>query len=262
MLYLTPAITIYLLSVACVLGLVFGSFCNAWAWRSCHEESIVEGRSHCAGCGHPLGALDLIPLVSWLALRGKCRYCQAPISLRYPAAELICAVYFVSVLCCWDVSFDTLRYWAVGCVLLTLSLVDWETMLIPDKFLVMLGGLALLRLPTEGFIGLLEGLLGAGAVAVPLLLIVLLADRIMGKETMGGGDLKLVAVLGLHFDAPLTLFLLFISCIIGIIFAIISGSMQKAFPFGPSLALAAWVVILCGEQVLAWYWQLCMGGFL
>lgn len=254
---LTPGLAVYLLFLAAVLGLVMGSFCNAWAWRIVHGESIARGRSHCARCGHTLAAPDLVPLVSWLLLKGRCRYCGAPISRRYPAAEAVSAAFFVSVLLRFGPSWACLRLWALGCLLLVLSLVDLDARELPDGLLLAAAGCALLRLPAEGWCGLRSALVGAVAVSVPLLLLVLLADRVMGRETMGGGDIKLFAALGLHFGPALTLFLLILSCFTGLLFALL-GRLGRAeeFPFGPAVALAAWLTALAGEAAVGWYWGL------
>ena len=253
MLNISPFLTAYILSVTFLLGLVMGSFCNAWAWRLVHGESIVRGRSHCAVCGHPLSARDLIPLLSWLFLRGKCRYCGAPISRRYPAAELVSALYYVSVVLRFGLTVDALRFLILGSLLLTASLVDLDIMELPDGLLLAAALAALLRLPD----GWKSALLGALAVSVPLLLLVLLADRLLGRETMGGGDIKLVAVLGLHFGPLQTLFLLMLACILGLA---LGTAMKKAkdvpFPFGPALSLAAWGTALCGAPVVSWYLSL------
>lgn len=252
--YLTPALTAYLCFLAAVLGLVFGSFCNAWAWRIVHHESIARGRSHCALCGHPLSAPDLVPLLSWLFLRGKCRYCGAPISRRYPAAEAVSAVFFVSVLLRWGLTWAALRFLALGCLLLVLSLVDLDIQELPDGLLLAAALAALLRLPAEGLSGLTGALLGAVAVSVPLLVFVLLADRATGRETMGGGDLKLFAALGFHFGPALTLMLLIFSCFAGLAFALLGRrAREEPFPFGPAVALAVWLVLLWGQPLLNWY---------
>lgn len=250
MLHLSPAITAYILVITALLGLVMGSFCNAWAWRLAHGESIARGRSHCAVCGHTLAARDLVPLLSWLTLRGKCRYCGEPISPRYPAVELVSGLYYVSILLRYDVSWDALRFLILGSLLLTASLVDLDTMELPNGLLLAAALLALLRLPG----GWKSALLGAVAISVPLLLLVLLADKLLGRETMGGGDIKLVAVLGLHFGPLQTLFLLILSCVLGLV---LGAAMKKAkdapFPFGPALALAGWLTALCGAPLVSWY---------
>lgn len=250
---ISPFLTAYILFVTFLLGLVFGSFCNAWAWRIVHGESIVHGRSHCAVCGHPLSARDLVPLLSWLFLRGKCRYCGAPISVRYPAVELLSALYYLSIVLRFGLRVDALRLLILGSLLLTASLVDLDTMELPDGLLLAAALAALLRLPD----GWKSALLGAAAISIPLLLLVLLADKLLDRETMGGGDIKLVAVLGLHFGSLQTLFLLILACVLGLC---LGAAMKKAkdapFPFGPALALAGWFTALCGTSLVSWYLSL------
>lgn len=253
MLDTAPLLAAYILFIAALLGLVLGSFCNAWAWRLVHGESIVRGRSHCALCGHPLAPRDLVPLLSWLLLRGRCRYCGAPISPRYPAAELVSALYYLTIVLRFGLTADALRFLILGSLLLTACLVDLDVMELPDSLLLEAALAALLRLP-EGW---KSALLGALAVSVPLLLLVLLADRVMGRETMGGGDIKLVAVLGLHFGPLQTLFLLILACLLGLC---LGAAMKKArdapFPFGPALALAGWLTALFGGPAARWYLSL------
>lgn len=258
MLSLSPALAGYLIFLTALLGLCMGSFSNAWAWRLVHHESIVKGRSHCARCGHTLSAADLIPLLSYLFLKGRCRYCGAPISRRYPAIEAVSAAFFVSVLLRYDVSLPLLRLLPLGCLLLVLSLVDWDTREISDGLLAAAAVLALLRIPAEGLFGLRDGLLGAVCLAVPLLVLVLLADKLMGRETMGGGDIKLLFVLGLHFGPALGLLLLIAACFLGIL-AALPGRRRFAaggIPFGPFLSGAAWLVMLFGAPFLSWYLSL------
>lgn len=250
---LSPFLTAYILFVSALLGLVLGSFCNAWAWRIVHGESIARGRSHCALCGHTLGAKDLVPLISWLALRGRCRYCGAPISKRYPAAELISGFYYVSVMWRFGLTVEVLRLLILGSLLLTASLVDLDTMELPDGLLIAAALAALPRLPD----GWRDALLGAAAIAGPLLLLVLLCDKVMGRETMGGGDIKLVAVLGLHFGPAQTLLLLILACVLGLVLgAALKKGRDAPFPFGPALSLAAWIAALAGGPVVEWYFSL------
>lgn len=261
---LSPALAVYLLFVAFITGLVFGSFCNAWAWRLAHGERITKGRSHCPKCNHVLQAIDLVPLFSFLVLRGRCRYCGARISWRYPAAELASALLFVSVALRFPVTepLTILRWLIVGCLLLTLSLVDLETFEIPDRLLVGIVLAFVICTPiTSGLDGVKSGIIGALAVSVPLLVFVLLADKVMGRETMGGGDIKLLAALGLHFGAANMLLLLIVACILGVLIAYFTkngeeSTLYKPIPFGPAIAGAAWVVMLFGSKFLAWYLQL------
>ena len=254
MLHLSPFLSAYVLTLTALLGLVMGSFLNAWAWRLAHGESIVHGRSHCALCGHTLAPRDLVPLFSWLFLKGKCRYCGAPISPRYPAVELISCLYFLSVVLRYDVSWTALRFLLLGALLLTAALVDLDTMILPDGLQLAAALTALLRYLEEGWAGLKDGLLGAICLFVPLLLVVLLMDKLMKRDTMGGGDLKLLALLGLHFGPLQGLFLLLVSCALGLLFALLGRKGRGVeFPFGPALVAAMWLTALFGEGAVQWY---------
>ena len=259
MLHLSPAITAYLVTLFTVLGLVMGSFLNAWAWRLCHGESVAKGRSHCAHCGHTLAARDLVPLVSFLVLRGRCRYCGGKISRRYPAVEAVCAALFVSLLLRFDLvqPLLTIRWLGLGCILLVLSLVDWDTQQLPDGLLLAAGLLALFRIPLEGVAGVKSAALGAVCISMPLLLLVLAADKVLGKETMGGGDIKLFFVLGLHFCPGQTLLILILACFFGILLAVITGRLHgKSIAFGPAIAAASWVTAIFGSPMIQWYLSL------
>ena len=232
-----------------LFGLVFGSFGNCWAWRIVHRESVVHGRSHCAVCNHELAAKDLIPLFSWLFLKGRCRYCGERISVRYPLAELILGLYFLSIYLVYGLSPDCLRLVILGFLLLVMSLVDLDIMELPDGLMAAAAAAALLRLPDWKSI-----LLGAFVISVPVLLISLVMDKVLKKESMGGGDIKLLAVLGMHFGAARMLLLLIAACLFGLLFALLAKKGRKTeFPFGPVLAASSWFTALAGNAIINWY---------
>ena len=240
---------IYFHFISFIFGLVFGSFGNAWAWRIVHNESIVKGRSHCAVCNHELSVLDLFPLFSWLFLKGKCRYCGSKISIRYPTTELILGLTFLIIFHKYSFTLDTIRYLILFFLLFVASLVDFDTMELPDGLLIAAYLASLLRLPDWKSI-----LIGTFAISVPVLIIVIIMDKILGKESFGGGDIKLLAVLGAHFGAANTLFLIIVSCIIGIVFAVISKKGKgNAFPFGPILSIGALITCIFGTEIVIWY---------
>ena len=132
----TPSQAAILIGVAALLGAVFGSFVNCLAWRLVHGESVLAGRSHCTSCGHSLGVLDLIPVVSWLALRGRCRHCGERVSPRYVIVELLMAALFVALLVVYGVGAPWLAYAALACILMGASLVDLDTYTIPNVFVI------------------------------------------------------------------------------------------------------------------------------
>lgn len=255
MLHLSPIIDGYIMTVTVLLGCVIGSFLNCMAWRLVHGEPITKGRSHCTFCGHPLGMMDLIPVFSWIFLRGKCRYCGKKISPRYMISELLCGVLYGTIVWRYDVSMEALRMLWLLSLLLAASLVDWEDGWIPDRFLIagVVGGIPLGFL--SGGVSLLrEGIVGAAALFFPMMGLIFLAERLMKTEAMGGGDLKLIALLGFYFGWQKGLLLLFLSSVIGLMMAYGRGK-KASIPFGPALALAAWMTALWGDLFLEWYMQ-------
>lgn len=257
MLHETLYLTIYILTVAFVLGAVFGSFINCMAWRIANGESVMTGRSHCATCGHPLKAGDMIPIFSYIFLQGKCRYCGEKISPRYVTVEIVTAIAFVAVVVKYDVSFETLRYLVLVCMLMGLSLVDLDKYIIPDRFIVagIVWWAATVPLMAEPWkLQLKDGLLGAFVIAGAMLALSLIFDKVTGKESLGGGDVKLLFMAGLYLGLLTSLLNLILACIVGIVFVAVLK--QKKIPFGPAISIAVFFSILCGDQVVNWYLSL------
>ena len=122
-----PGLTVYAAVICFALGAALGSFLNCMAWRIVHNESVLKGRSHCAVCGHVLGAADLVPVFSYLFLKGKCRYCGKTISPRYMLAEVVSGIAFVLCFLRFGLSFRTVQAMVLFCILFALSLVDLES---------------------------------------------------------------------------------------------------------------------------------------
>lgn len=247
---------VYITVLAGVLGLIMGSGLNCLAYRMARNQKWSGGRSVCPHCGHPLGAADLVPLMSWLFLRGRCRYCHEKISWRYPASEALMAVCFISVVWRFGLTFQTLSVLILCGCLFCLSLIDLETQIIPDRFLLIPAVVRILQLAAQGGLsGLWNGVWPGLALGGGVLMISLVMDRLLHKDTMGGGDIKLLAVLGLYLSFPECLLMLMTACVAGIILAL---ALQKArpgtpFPFGPALSLAGWASLLFGEGIVHWY---------
>ena len=258
MLPLPPLAAAYLLFLAFVCGACAGSFTNCAALRHVTGEKVSRGRSHCPQCGHTLGILDLFPIFSWVFLRGKCRYCGAPVSKRYPFTELICALLWLSSAAVCGLSVQTLEYCVLFTLLLAVALIDYDTMEIPDGLL--LAGAALfaacLFFHDAPLARLKSGLLGGLALGGSLLVISLVMDKVLGRDSMGGGDIKLFALLGLYTGLGVGLLLVILSCFAGLLFAFLSKAKDKPFPFGPAIALAAWPALLVGPRFVNWYLSL------
>ena len=274
-----------------VVGLIFGSFCNAVIWRL-HEQmeptkkrrkraseqdlSIVTGRSMCNYCGHQLSAGDLIPVVSYLWLRGRCRYCGKPID-DTPLAELLTPLLFVASYIWWpyDMTSTTFSFgqalfglWLTAMVcFVILTIYDLKWYLLPDRVVFPLIGLASIAvlLHATVFGGGLGVVLTAcwGVVAIAGLFYVL---YVVSKGSwIGFGDVKLAVALGLLVGGPIqALLLLFVASLSGSVASIpllIQGKpMNKTrIPFGPFLMFAAVVVVLFGPSLTSWYSRLLLG---
>lgn len=255
MLRLSAFITVYCCTVAALLGACTGSFLGCLAWRTVHGESVLRGRSHCDVCGHTLGVRDLVPVFSYLFSGGKCRYCGAKLSARHVWGELISGAVFVTLLLRYDISLQTLEAWLLACVLLACAFADLEGYIIPDRFIaagVVLFAVTLLIEP-EPFHRLTDGLLGGVGVGGGLLLLSLYMDKRMKRETLGGGDVKLLFLTGLFFGWKANLLCLTLACVAGIVWGLAGKRRGEAIPWGPSIAVGAWITALAGQMFIDWY---------
>lgn len=254
-----PALTGYVLFLAFLLGGALGSFLDCAAARYVRKEPFLKGRSHCDACGATLDALDLIPVFSWLFLRGKCRRCGAKIGPRCVAVEALCGAVFATTLWRFGFAWQTAESLILACVLVWLALVDLDTMELPGVPMLAAAVSFLVFLPAypDPLRRLLWGALGALCIGGGVLAVSLAADKVMGRETMGGGDVKLLALLGLYLGPDGGLLLLILACIAGLVLAaILRAGRDRAFPFGPAIALAAWPAVLLAQPILEWYMSL------
>ncbi len=262
-LYLSPFLTIYTLALTLLLGASAGSFAACLAQRLAEGTSFLKGRSRCDVCGETLSALELIPILSWLWQRGRCRRCGAVIPLRCLLTEVLCAGLFAALVLYFDLTIQTLQYLILTTILLVLALVDFDTSIIPDGLNLAIFIIWLIFLPfTSGgdlAAAALSGFLGALTASLPLLALSLLMDRLLGRESLGGGDIKLFFAAGWFFRPAESLFLLILSCILGILFGLLSGKTAgnpanpAAFPFGPAIAAAVYLSLFAASPaVSAW----------
>jgi leader peptidase (prepilin peptidase)/N-methyltransferase len=237
------------------LGLIFGSFATAVAYRVPRGESIVSGRSRCPGCGEQIAAHDNVPVLSWLALRGRCRSCGESISARYPVTELAMAVLFT--ITAVVLGTDDLGELALGltlcAVLVTVTLTDLERRVIPNAVLLVGAaiGLAIVLVDDPSSLGVrAAAALGAGGF--------LLAVALAYPRGMGMGDVKLAALLGLFLGravVPALAVAIFAGALVGVAVMLRKGpdARKLAIPFGPFLALGGVVGLLAGNEILDWY---------
>ncbi len=260
MLDILPAdVVIYLSALAAVLGLVLGSALNCLAQRlAAGKKWSGTERSACPHCGHVLGPGELIPLVSWLVQGGKCRHCGAKISPRYPLTELLLAIIYLTVFQRFGLTWHTASVLVLVSCLFCLSLVDLDTQIIPDRFLVIPLVVRLAELALTDITALPGAVLPGIVLGGGILVLSLVMDKVLKKDTMGGGDIKLLGLLGCFLSLPECLLLLILACLIGIVMAAVLMKVdpETAFPFGPALSLAAWITLLIGQQTISWYLSL------
>ena len=219
---------------------------------------IVREPSHCPQCKHTLSALDNIPLFGWLLLRGRCRYCQAKISIQYPLVELLSGVMSAVIIWKFGPSWPALAGLLLTWFLIALSGIDFRTQLLPDQLTLPLLWLGLLLALLPMFVGAPMSILGAALGYLSLWSVYWLFKLLTGKEGMGYGDFKLLAALGAWMGPVSLLPIVLLSSLIG---ALIGGSLiflrkrdsQTPMPFGPFIAAAGWVWFLAGDYLLQGY---------
>ena len=269
---------------AAVLGLLVGSFLNvvilrlparlAAQWRRDAQEElalavsdeplppgIVREPSHCPHCQHPLAIADNIPLLGWLLLRGRCRYCRAPISIQYPLVELLTGV--LSAIVVWKLGpgWPALAGLVLTWTLIALAGIDFRTQLLPDQITLPLLWLGLLLSLLPMFVMPAPAILGTALGYLSLWSVYWLFKLLTGKEGMGYGDFKLLAALGAWMGPVALLPVVLLSSLVG---ALIGGTLillhrhgrEVPMPFGPFIAMAGWIWFIAGEPLLQGYLRL------
>ncbi|HMP74072.1 MAG TPA: prepilin peptidase [Kiritimatiellia bacterium] len=262
----TPFWTLYFTVLSFVGGLCIGSFLNVCIYRIPLGLSIVRPRSYCPSCQKPIAAFDNIPVLSYLLLRGRCRACRAPISLRYPLVELLTGVLFLAIWNHYGATPLTPVYMLVTFGLILGSFVDIDHMILPDR--VTLGGILLglilspllpaLHGKSTPLDGLLASALGVLAGAGSLYLVGVIGKAALKRDAMGLGDVKLLGAIGAFFGWQAVLFTIIISSVIGsvgglLLIAFGGLELRGRMPFGPYLALAAVIWMLGGDVLWDWY---------
>ena len=236
-----------------IYGIVFGSFFNVVGLRVPKKESIISPPSHCTACDRKLGVIDLIPVFSYLFLRGKCRGCGAKISPIYPFIEIVTGGLFMLAYGMLGFSAELVVALIFISLLVIITVSDIAYMLIPDKvllpFAIVLVVMRMVSPLTPWWDSLLGAVIGFG---------VLLLIGVVSKGGMGGGDIKLFFVIGLVLGTLQTLLTLFLAAVIGTVVGIVilkrKGQGRKTpIPFGPSIAVAAIIAYFWGAGIVEWY---------
>ncbi len=240
--------------LAGLVGLMFGSFLNVCTLRWPSEESVVRPPSHCPGCGTEIRWYDNIPVLSYLILRAKCRVCGAAISPQYPMVELSTGLIWAGSFMHYGLSVESARGAVFLTILLGIAITDARFYIIPDQFSVGGGILGLALAPLSGGLTTVEAFLGAGVGFGLLWLVAKMGSWLFKKDAMGGGDLKMMGMVGAFLGVPGVLLTLFLGALLGsVVFGPISWKTGKLVPFGIFLAVGASVSYGWGERLIAWY---------
>jgi leader peptidase (prepilin peptidase)/N-methyltransferase len=257
-----------------VIGAVFGSFLNVCISRWPEGLSVVRPRSRCPKCGHQIGAIENIPIVSWLILRGKCRGCGTHISFQYPLVEILVGLIWLGSFLLFGLSLTTAKVAMFTTVLFGIAVTDAKSYLIPDGFtvfgLIWVLGTAIVSLfvgEAEPFVGPYEAIIGACAGAGAIAIAGWLGEITLKKEAMGFGDVTLMAMIGAALGPNRALMTIFIGALLGavtflgIVYPIAYLRARSAntkfspplIPFGVFLAPAAVIALLWGDFIITSY---------
>jgi len=245
-----------------LLGAILGSFLNVCIVRLPRGESLIRPPSHCPHCNEPIKFYDNIPIISYMILRGKCRHCKNRISLRYPVVEALTGLMAVALFMKYGPTVQFLLLLLFSSALLIITFIDLAHQIIPDA--ISIPGIpcglgASLLIPTVSWQESLLGILVGGGL---LLFIAFGYKWITGRDGMGGGDIKLLAMMGAWLGWKAIPFIILASSLIGFLVGGGSGLLLKKglrakIPFGPFLAIASLIYIFFGPEIIRWYiaWQ-------
>ncbi|MCS6296019.1 MAG: prepilin peptidase [Nitrospira sp.] len=244
-----------------LFGAVIGSFLNVCIYRLPRQESVAWPASHCPACRQPVAVYDNIPVLSYLILRGRCRSCHVPISIQYPLVEAANAIGYLLIFWVFDFTAEAWVYAALLSALIVITGTDLSHTMIPDA--VTLPGIvvglvcAAVILP----IGLMDSLLGIALGGGILWFLAWISPYVFGKEGMGGGDIKLMAMVGAFIGWQPVLLAIMIGSFLGSVVGVglIAAGITRRdqyIPFGPFLAVGSLLALLFHQPFLNWYWSL------
>lgn len=244
-----------------LFGMAVGSFLNVCIYRLPRPLSLIRPRSMCPSCQAKIAFYDNIPVLSYLWLRGRCRHCGAAISLRYPMVEVVSGLFAVAILIHYGLSWEALFLYALVAALLVVTFVDIDHQIIPD--VITYPGIAVGFLASflVGHITYKESLFGIILGGGILLLVASGYNLLTKREGMGGGDIKLLAMIGAFLGWKGIIFTIFVGSAIGAAVGTVSAlrtekGRKLAIPFGPFLSLGALLFIFFGPQIIGWYQQI------
>jgi len=255
MYYEIEIISIVILSL---LGLIVGSFSNVCIYRIPRNESIIFPASHCPKCSTIIRPFDNIPLLSYILLKGRCRHCKSKISIRYPVVEFLTGLTYLIIYLVYGLTIQTLVYIILSSALIIIAFIDLNQQIIPDVISlpgIVIGFVISFFVPYISFINSALGVVIGGGI---ILIIGLAGSVIFKKEAMGGGDVKLAAMIGAFLGWRYIIISLFLGFFLGALAGIILimskiKKREDVIPFGPFIVLGSFITLFWGEKIISWY---------
>lgn len=242
-----------LYSIVFLYGIVIGSFLNVLIYRIPRNESFVVSRSHCMSCGYQLKWYDLVPIFSYLLLKGKCRKCQKKISVQYPIVEAVNGILYLVVFAVNGWQITSIIYCIFTSLLIVLSVIDFRTYEIPKGINIAIGILGIVTIAFD-IANWLNYVIGFCSVSLFLMLLFLLSKG----RAIGGGDIKLMAASGLVIGWKANILAFFLACLLGSIIHTVRMKLTKedhVLALGPYLAMGIFIAALWGEGLYEWYFR-------
>ncbi|MBU4361169.1 prepilin peptidase [bacterium] len=241
-----------------ILGLIVGSFSNVCIYRIPRNESIIYPASHCPKCHSNISPKDNIPLLSYILLKGRCRNCKSKISIQYPVVEFLTGLIYLIIYLIYGLSIQSLIYIILSSALIIIVFIDLNEQIVPDVISlpgIVIGFILSFFVPYISFVNSALGVVTGGGI---ILVIGLGGSLIFKKEAMGGGDVKLAAMIGAFLGWKYIIISLFLGFFLGAlagIFLILSKikSREDVVPFGPFIVLGSFITLLWGEKIISWY---------
>ncbi len=249
-----------LMALCFIFGACIGSFLNVCIYRIPHQGSLMHPGSHCPKCNHPIRYYDNIPIFSYFWLRGKCRNCGVPISFRYPLIEFLTGILACACVIRFGIHFEAGIYFCFIAALIVISFIDLDHQIVPDVISlpgIPVGLAASFLLPNISFVDAFLGMVCGGGI---LYAIAWTYYLITGKEGMGGGDIKLLAMIGAFVGWKGVLVVIFIASATGalagtLLMIMAHKNLKYAVPFGPFLSIGAMLYVFKGPDLIAWYYR-------
>lgn len=246
-------VNILLFSIIFIYGACIGSFLNVVIYRVPNEISFAKGRSYCPKCNTQIRNCDLIPIASYLNLKGRCRSCKDKISSRYPLVELFTGLIAVMIFLIKGFTLISIIIFIVSAILIAITMIDFDTLTIPNGLVISIIPCAVFMMLIQKDVTVISRLIGFFSASVPMLLLNQLIP-----DSFGGGDVKLIAVCGFLLGWKNTLLAMFIAILIGGMYAVYllaSGKSKRGahIAFGPYICVGVYVAMLYGNEIIALY---------